>query len=137
MEDSSDRPIAFASCTLSLAKRKYSQLNKEALSIVFGVTRFHQYLFGRQFVNHSDHKPLMHIFDKSKAIPLMASARIQRWALSLSAYTYTIQYKAGKDHANADGLSRLPQERPAEGPPDGSPGSFARFESTPALIQSC
>ena len=40
----------------------------------------------------------------------MASARIQWWALTLSAYTYTIQYKAGKDHANADVLSRLPLE---------------------------
>ena len=80
------------------------------MSIIFGVKRFHQYLYGRQFIIHSDHKPLMYIFDESKAVPLMASARIQRWALTLSAYTYTIQYKAGKDHANADGLIRLPLE---------------------------
>ena len=38
----------------------------------------------------------------------MASARIQRWALTLSAYHYEICYKPGADHANADGLSRLP-----------------------------
>ena len=121
MQDGSERPIAFASRTLAPAEKKYSQLDKEALSIIFGVKRFHQYLYGRQFIIHSDHKPLMYIFDESKAVPLMASARIQRWALTLSAYTYTIQYKAGKDHANADGLSRLPLEdappevpRPAE-----------------------
>ena len=108
MQDGSERPIAFASRTLAPAEKKYSQLDKEALSIIFGVKRFHQYLYGRQFVIHSDHKPLMYIFDESKAVPLMASARIQRWALTLSAYTYTIQYKAGRDHANADGLSRLP-----------------------------
>ena len=108
MQDGSERPIAFASHTLAPAEKKYSQLDKEALSIIFGVKRFHQYLYGRQFVIHSDHKPLMYIFDESKAVPLMASARIQRWALTLSAYTYTIQYKAGRDHANADGLSRLP-----------------------------
>ena len=52
----------------------------------------------------------MYIFDESKAVPLMASARVQRWALTLSAYTYSIQYKAGRDHANADGLSQLPLE---------------------------
>ena len=42
----------------------------------------------------------MYIFDETKAVPLMASSRIQQWA-----YMYTIQDKAGKDHANADGLS--------------------------------
>ena len=44
------------------------------------------------------------------AVPLLASARNQRVALTLSTFTYTIQYKAGKDHAKANGLSRLPLE---------------------------
>ena len=39
----------------------------------------------------------------------MASARIQRWALTLAAYGYSIGYKAGKMLCNADTLSRLPQ----------------------------
>ena len=38
----------------------------------------------------------------------MAAARIQRWALTLAAYNYTIKYKPGKEHCNADALSRLP-----------------------------
>ena len=38
----------------------------------------------------------------------MAAARMQRWALLLSAHEYTIQYRKGALHANADGLSRLP-----------------------------
>ena len=38
----------------------------------------------------------------------MASARIQRWALTLSAYSYHIEFKPGSQHSNADGLSRLP-----------------------------
>ena len=103
--------IAFASHTLA-PERKYSHLDKEALSIIFEVKRFHQYLYGRQFIIHSEHKTLMYTFDEAKAVPLMASARIQWWALTLSTYTYTIQYKAGKDHANADGLSRLPWRMP-------------------------
>ena len=73
--------------------------------MVVGVKRFHQYLYGRQFVIISDHKPLMHILNTSKAIPTMASARIQRWAITLSAYTYTINYKCGEEHANADAMS--------------------------------
>ena len=47
----------------------------------------------------------------------MASARIQRWALTLSAYSYTITYKPGGDHINADVLSRLPlSETPSDVP---------------------
>ena len=47
----------------------------------------------------------------------MASARIQRWALTLSAYDYKIVHKPGSRHANADGLSRLPlPEKPLEVP---------------------
>ena len=118
MSDGTERPIAFSSRTLTPAERKYSQLDKEALAIVFGVKRFHQYLYGRQFVIISDHKPLMHIFNTSKAIPNMASARIQRWAITLSAYTYTINYKSGKEHANADAMSRLPLTDPLPEVPD-------------------
>ena len=82
----------------------YSQLDKEA----FGVTKNHQYLYGRHFVIYSDHKPLMHMFGKSKSIPSVASARVQRWALTLSAYTYSINYRKGEDMCNADALSCLP-----------------------------
>ena len=79
MDDGTEKPIAFASHTLASSERRYSQLDNEALAIMFGVKRFHQYLYGRQFIIHSDHKPLMFIFDESKAVPSTASARIQRW----------------------------------------------------------
>ena len=107
-EDNTERPIAYASRTLSPAELKYAQLDKEALSIVFGVKHFHQYLFGRKFVILSDHKPLQYLLGETRGIPPMASARIQRWAIMLSAYQYEIRYKPGANHANADGLSRLP-----------------------------
>ena len=108
MPDGSERPVGFASRTLSKAETNYSHLDKEALAIIFGVKKYHQYLYGRQFEKKNDHKPLTHLFNENKTIPAMASGRIQRWALLLSAYDYTIRYKQGKTNANADALSRLP-----------------------------
>ena len=108
MEDGTEKPIAFASRSLAPAEKKTPQLEKEGLSIIFGVKKFRQYLLGRRFTIYSDHKPLQHLFSENRPIPAMASARIQRWALTLSAYDYVIEYKPGKEHANADVLSRLP-----------------------------
>lgn len=108
MEDGLEKPVGFVSLTLTAAEKGYSQLDKEGLAIVFAVKRFHQYLYGRAFKIYTDHKPLMSLFSETKCIPPLASARIQRWALTLSAYQYTIVYRAGKDNANADALSRLP-----------------------------
>ena len=76
-DDSTEQPIAFLSRALAPAERRYSQLDKEALAIVFGLQKFHQYLFGRAFVIYTDHKPLSYLFDASRAIPQMASAHIQ------------------------------------------------------------
>jgi len=65
----------------------------------------------------SDHRPLQHLFNETRAIPTMASARIQRWALTLSAYNYYIQHRPGKQLAKADLLSRLPLPDTITDPP--------------------
>ena len=127
-EDGQEKPIAFASRTLAKAEKNYSQLEKEGLAIVFGVKKFHPYLFGRHFVILSDHKPLKYLFKEDSATPVMASARIQRWALLLGGYDYTIEYKPGECHANADFLSRLPLSI--------SPGNIPIPPETIALIES-
>ena len=108
MDDGSEKPVAFASRSLAPAEKEYAQLDKEALAIIFGVKKFNQYLLGRKFTILSDHKPLQHLFSATSPVPPLASARIKRWALILGAYDYTIQYKPGTQHANADLLSRLP-----------------------------
>ena len=108
MPDGTERPIAFASRTLTSSERNYAQLEKEALSLVFGVKRFHQFLYGRKFTLVTDHKPLTAIFGAKKGIPSLAAARLQRWAILLSAYPFEIRFKPTRSHANADGLSRLP-----------------------------
>ena len=89
-------------------EKRYSQLDKEAAATMFGVKRFHQYLYGRKFSIVSDHKPLQYLLNENKAVPAMAPVRLQRRALTLSAYQYTISYRPGEKIANSDGLSRLP-----------------------------
>ena len=57
---------------------------------------------------NTDHKPLIHLFGEHCGIPQLVSARIQRWALILCSYTYSVQYKPSKELPHADGMGRLP-----------------------------
>ena len=50
------KPIAFASRALTETETRYAQIEKEALSIVFTLEKFHQYTSGRKIVVESDHK---------------------------------------------------------------------------------
>jgi hypothetical protein len=111
--DGSVRPIAFVSRTLSQPEKNYAQIEREGLSIVFGAEKFRHYLLGRQFTLETDHKPLLTLFGEHKGIPEMASARIKRWAMKLSAFQYKIHYITSKDNCCADFLSRSPM--PGEG----------------------
>ena len=108
MPSGEEKPIAFASRTLSSAERNYSQVEREALVCFFAVKPFHLYTYGRQFTLHMDHKPLLTLLGENKAVSHQASARIQRWALALAMYDYVIAFKSSKANSNADALSRLP-----------------------------
>ena len=113
--DSEERPIAYASRTLSVAEKKYAQIEKEGLAVMFGLQRFHKYLYGRNFYHlgrkftiYTDHKPLVGLLREGVLIPPMASARVQGWGLKLSNYDNCLKYRAGRNLSNADCLSRLP-----------------------------
>ena len=96
------RVIAYASRSLSAAESRYSQTEKEALSIVWAVEHFHIFLYGKDFTLVTDHKPLEIIYGNSSS---KSSARIERWVLRLQPYTFNVKYKPGSENA-ADYLSR-------------------------------
>lgn len=106
--DGSEQPIAFASKTLDKHQMRYSQVEKEALSVIFGCRKFHQYLYGRQFELITDNTGLMSIFRPNNQLPTMTANRLQRWAIFLMGYTYTMKFRPTAKHSNADALSRLP-----------------------------
>ena len=108
MDNGEERPIAFVSRSLTKSETNYAQLEKEALALIFGVKKFHKYLYGRSFTLVTDHRPLVTILGPTKAVPPLAAARMQRWALILQAYSYDVEYRPGSEHCNADALSRLP-----------------------------
>ena len=108
--DGSEKPIAHASKTLTNTKRNYSQIENEALSIIYGVHQFHQYLASRQFELITDHQRLLTIYSPIKAIPVATVNKLQRWVLCLMGYSCIIRYKPNHLHANTDALSRLPTD---------------------------
>ena len=106
--DNHYRPIAFACCTLTPAMKNYSQLDKEAFSIVFGIKRFHQYLSGRKFTTITDHRPLLSLFAPDRPVPLHVAVTLQRCSLVLQSYNYSIENRNTTALADADSMSRLP-----------------------------
>lgn len=80
------KAVQHASRTLAPAERNYGQPEKEALALVYAVTKFHKYLLGRPFTLLTDHKPLLSIFGSKKGIPLHTANRLQRWALTMLNY---------------------------------------------------
>ena len=83
--------------------KKYDTYEKEALAIIFCVTHFRHYLYGRKFTLVTDHKPLVW-FQNSKDL----CSRVSRWRLKLAEYDFDVVYKAGKMNVTADALSRNP-----------------------------
>ncbi|XP_055633299.1 uncharacterized protein K02A2.6-like [Toxorhynchites rutilus septentrionalis] len=69
-----------------LAGKNYGQIEKEALALIFAVTRFHKMLFGRKFTLQTDHQPLLKVFGSKNGIPVYTANRLQRWALTLMLY---------------------------------------------------
>ncbi len=98
-------PIAYASRTMTETEQRYSQIEKELLAVLFACKKFYHYIYGRQVVVETDHKPLITIMQKPMhAIP----ARLQNMRLQLQKYDISLVYKKGAELYLADTLSRAP-----------------------------
>ena len=109
-----EAPVAYYSRTLSSAERNYAQIDKEALAIISGIKKFHNFLFGMKFEIQTDHKPLLGLFNPSRSTPEIISPRMLRWSLLLGAYDYTLVHRPGAKISHADALSRSPAREIAE-----------------------
>lgn len=94
--------ICYASKALTDTEKLYSQVEKEALAIVWAVKRFEIYLLGRDFEVETDHRPLERIFRPTSAPP----GRIERWVMKLQEFRFKVVYRPGKSNI-ADPFSRL------------------------------
>ena len=97
------RSIAYALKSLTTTQQANAQIEKEALALVFGCEKFHHYLYARNFVAETDHKPLEIIIKK----PLhLVPMRLQRMRIRLQRYNVTVHYKPGKSIPVTNTLSR-------------------------------
>jgi hypothetical protein len=100
------QPLEFELRTLTDTQQRYVQIEKEVLTVLFGLQRFHQYVYGQTVTVKTDHKPLLGTVNKAIAL---CSPRIQRMRLLLQTYAFQIVYKPGKELHIADALSRAPE----------------------------
>ncbi|UYV75118.1 K02A2.6-like [Cordylochernes scorpioides] len=105
-EDGYQKAVAYASRTMPETEKRWPQIEKESLAIVWACERFQDYLMGKTFSIESDHKPLIPIFS-TKNLDEM-TPRIQRLRLRMMRYSYSIHHTPGKDIVVADALSRSP-----------------------------
>lgn len=100
-EEGFNHPIAYGSRKLLQRERNYSTVEKECLAIVFGIQKFHNFLYGQEFILETDHQPLKYLNQTE-----FQNGRVMRWALALQPYRFTIRYIKGSQNVGADFLSR-------------------------------
>ena len=99
-----DKPVYFASRSLTPAERNYQNLERECMAAIWGMEKFHFFLYGKEFLLQTDQKPLTAIFKKHL---IDVSPRIQRIAIRAWTYIFTTEWIKGKDNQVANGLSRV------------------------------
>ena len=94
--------VAYASRSLTPTEQRYGQIEREALAILFGCTKFRLYLLGKQFDLYTDHKPLRVMFNNPRS---QAPFRVERIRLKLQGFEFTVKYINGSKNPT-DYMSR-------------------------------
>lgn len=98
------RVIAFASRGLTCSEARYPAHKLEFLALKWAVVdKFNDYLYGNTFSVITDSNPLTYILTSAKL-----DATSYRWLSALSTFSFSLQYRAGKQNLDADALSRRP-----------------------------
>ena len=95
-------PVAFYSRKLLPRERRYAATELEGLAVVDSILHFDAYLATHPFTLETDHRALLFLNSAKQA-----NGRLARWALKLQPFSFSIRYKPGIQHTNADALSRL------------------------------
>ena len=104
IQNGTERVIAYESRKLTKPERRYCVTRKELLAVYSFVKHFHHYLFGRAFQVRTDHKALLWMLNWRKP----NTSQYCLWKAELEMYEMDVTYRPGKQHTNADALSRLP-----------------------------
>ena len=123
-QDTVWKPVAYASKSMTGTERRYSQIEKEALALVWACEKFEDYVLGKMIQLETDHKPLVPLLGTTHLDCL--PPRILRCHLRLMRFGYTICHVPGKELYTVDALSRAPL--PASG--DAQTENSEQFVST-------
>lgn len=102
-EGKDEQPVEYASRLLNSAERNYTTTEREALAVIWALSKFRGYIKGLPFTVITDHQALKWLMSLKSP-----TGRLARWALILQAYGVKIQYQPGRLNNVADALSRPP-----------------------------
>ena len=99
------KPVMFASRALTGSERNYQNLEHECLATIWGMEKFHYFLYGKEFTLETDQKPLVSIYKKHM---VEISPRIQRLIVRSFPYQpFNVQYRKGVEIPLADAVSHV------------------------------
>ena len=100
--DGIKHPVYYYSRTFNTAKRDYSTTDRECLAVGAGMKKFRVYILGGEILIRTDHSAVRQLLNNAEN-----TGRYARWVSVLSEFDFTLKYRPGEQHGNADGLSRM------------------------------